>query len=228
MHIYEYTNKGLRHENQDFILYHPLSNGGHIFILADGMGGYAAGDITAKTVSESIYEYVDEHLTDSSPEVILRDAVIFSNSELELRRLSYGGVQMGTVIVVMLLLGSTATVTWLGDSRLYHYRRNKLLFQTTDHSMLNKIKQSRAITPDDIERYSAIVTRCIMGDEKLGNVEVESCQIEDGDVIFMCSDGIHRVIEPYNLPKDDIALTDYLNANIEKFDDNYSLIKVVI
>lgn len=228
MRIYEYTNKGAREDNQDFTLHRPISNGGHIFIVADGMGGYAAGDIAAKSVSESIFEYVDGHIKESSPEIVLHDAVVFANSELEFRRFSYGGVQMGAVIVVMLLIGSNAYVTWLGDSRLYHYRGSKLCFQTTDHSMLNKLKRSRVLTPEDIDRYSAVVTQSVMGDDKLGKVDVQSFIVEDGDVIFMCSDGIHKAIEPYNLPKEDSELTEYLNANSEKFDDNYSLIKVVI
>lgn len=228
MQIYEYTNKGARKENQDFTLHRPVGNGGHIFIVADGMGGYAAGDIAAKSVSESIYEYVDGHIAESNPEKVLHDAVIFANSELEFRRFSYGGVQMGTVIVVMLLISSKAYVTWLGDSRLYHYRGSKLLFQTTDHSLLNKLKKSRTLTPDDIDRYSAVVTQSVMGDNKLGQVDVQSFTVEDGDVIFMCSDGIHKAIEPYDLPKEDCILTEFLNAKCDYFDDNYSLIKVVI
>jgi serine/threonine protein phosphatase PrpC len=228
MQIFEYTNKGAREYNQDFTLHRSIGNGGHIFIVADGMGGYAVGDIAAKSVSESIFEYVDEHIKEKSPEILLHEAVIFANSELEFRRFSYGGVQMGTVIVVMLLIGSNAYVTWLGDSRLYHYRGNKLCFLTTDHSMLNKLKRTRVLTPQDIDRFSAIVTQCIMGDDNLGNVPVHNFTLETGDVVFMCSDGIHKVIEPRSLPKDDDELMEFLNKNVEKFDDNYSLIKIVI
>lgn len=228
MQIFEYTNKGAREENQDFTLHRQVSNIGHIFIVADGMGGYTAGDIAAKSVSESIFEYVDGHIKENSPEIVLREAVVFANSELEFRRFSYGGVQMGAVVVVMLLIGSNAYVTWLGDSRLYHYRGNKLCFQTIDHSMVNKLKSNRYLTPEEIDRYSAIVTQCIMGDDKLGKVDVLNFTLESGDVVFMCSDGIHKVIEPLNLPKGEEELIKFLNMNNEKFDDNYSLIKVVI
>ncbi len=228
MQIFEYTNKGAREYNQDFTLHRSISNGGHIFIVADGMGGYAAGDIAAKFVSESIFEYVDEHIKEKSPEILLREAIVFANSELEFRRFSYGGVQMGAVIVVMLLLGSNAYVTWLGDSRLYHYRGSKLCFRTTDHSMLSKLKKKRVLTPEDIDRYSAIVTQCIMGDDKLCDVPVQNFSLQTGDVVFMCSDGIHKVIEPCDLPEDNDELIEFLDVNVEKFDDNYTLIKVAI
>ena len=168
MEIFEYTNKGAREENQDFVLHRVIGENAHLFIVADGMGGYAAGDIAAKAVSESIFEYVDEHIKDSLPEAMLRDAVAFANSELEFRRFSYGGVQMGAVIVVMLLIGSSAYVTWLGDSRLYQYRGDELRFQTEDHSMVNKLRKVRCLTPEEIERYSAVVTQSVMGDDKLG------------------------------------------------------------
>lgn len=228
MKIVQFTHKGAREVNQDYLLHRAIGNDAHLFVVADGMGGYTAGDIAAKSVSESIGEYVEAHYSEMSPVVALQNAVVFANEELSFRRYSYGGVQMGAVILVMLLVGHTAYVTWLGDSRLYQYRNGKILFQSTDHSLVNDIRKIRFLKPQEIERYTNVVTRCVMGDDKLGTIDIQKLSVEPNDVIFMCTDGIHKTIEPYNLPKDKFELTEYLDANSDKFDDNYSLIKVEI
>lgn len=227
MQIFEYTNKGARKENQDYLLYRAIGEDNHIFILADGMGGYTFGDIAAKSVAESIYEYADAHIKDMAPAEILRQAIPFANEELSLRRFSYGGVKMGAVIVVMLLVGTNAYVTWLGDSRLYQYRKTKLIFQTEDHSMVNDIRKIRFIKPSEYEFYSSVVTRCVMGDDKLGAVEVHTLPVENGDIFYLCSDGIHKVIEPVSLPESDADAKAYLDEQQAQFDDNYSIFRII-
>lgn len=228
MEIFEYTNKGTREENQDFVLHRTIGNNAHLFIVADGMGGYVAGDIAAKSVAESIYEYVDAHINDNSSVDLLQDAVVFANEELSFRRYTYGGVDMGAVIVVMLLVGTTAYVTWLGDSRLYQYRGNELCFMTEDHSLVNKLSKIRCLTPEEIKRYSAIVTKSVMGDEKIGPIDIKVLSVATGDVFFLCSDGIHKAVEPIMLPISEVELKTFLDTNSDKFDDNFSLLRISI
>lgn len=228
MQIFEYTNKGPREVNQDFLLHRTINNDKQLFIVADGMGGYTSGDVAAKLVSESISDYVDAHFNELPPADVLRDAIVFSNDELSFQRYAYGGVQMGTVIVVLLLVGTTAYISWLGDSRIYQYRSGKLLFQTEDHSMLSDLRKIHFLKPEDIERYSAIVTRGVMGDDKLGTIEVQSLEVATGDTFFMCTDGIHKTIEPINLPTSEAELKVYLDENCDQFEDNYSLLRVII
>ena len=228
MKIVQFTHKGAREVNQDYLLHRAIGNDAHLFVVADGMGGYTAGDIAAKSVSESIDEYVEAHYSEMSPEVVLQNAVVFANEELSFRRYSYGGVQMGAVIVVMLLVDTTAYVTWLGDSRLYQYRNGKILFQSTDHSLVNDIRKIRFLKPQEIERYTNVVTRCVMGDDKLGTIDIQKLSVEPNDVIFMCTDGIHKTIDPMDLPTQESDLLTLLSANPDKFDDNYSLFRITI
>lgn len=228
MQIFEYSNTGNREVNQDFLLHRSIDKDKHLFIIADGMGGYSAGDSAAKLVSESIFEFVNAHVSEQSPAEVLKDAIVFSNEELSFQRYAYGGAQMGTVIVVLLICGDTAYTSWLGDSRLYQYRAGNKIFQSTDHSLINDIKKIHFIKPKDIERYSSVVTRCIMGDDRLGEINVIQLNVQQGDVFFLCSDGLHKEIEPNSLPLNDAVLKALLDARNNKFQDNYSLIKISV
>lgn len=75
--------------------------------------------------------------------------------------------QMGCVIVVLLIQDEDAYLTWLGDSRIYMFRDGLEVFRTTDHSVVNELSKIKALSVEDIERYSAIVTKSIMGVESL-------------------------------------------------------------
>ena len=228
MHIFEYTNKGGREVNQDYLLHQSLSEDRHTFVLADGMGGYSSGDVAAKLVCHSISDYMAIHIDEFPPNEVLRDAVVFANDELAFKRYLEGGIKMGTVIVVVLLVGATAYLTWLGDSRIYVVRNKDITFQSSDHSIINELRKVNQLRPDDYERYASIVTRAVMGDDKLGNISVTTFQIECGDTIILCSDGLHKFISPLSLPSDENQLRNYLDSNCQLFDDNYSLIKITI
>jgi len=228
MQIFEYTNKGSRKVNQDYILHRAIDNDKHLFIVADGMGGYTAGEVASKLASESICEFVIAHIGDISPSEILRDAIEFSNEELSFQRYAYGAVQMGTVIVVMLLDGNKAYVSWLGDSRIYQYRKDNLVFQSEDHSAVNELRKVHFLKPEDIERYSAVVARSIMGDDKLGAIDVTQLDVEKGDAFYLCSDGLHKELDPCSLPLNEVVMKSFLDAKSQSFQDNYSLIKVTI
>ena len=90
MIIYEYTNKGCREENQDYICHGSLPDDGYICVLTDGMGGYSAGDEAAKTVAESIRTYIQDNYSQTNIPNIINEAIRYSNDALMLKRLSIG------------------------------------------------------------------------------------------------------------------------------------------
>lgn len=229
MQVFSFTHIGNRTVNQDYATSKTLNDNSHIFILADGMGGYSSGEVAAKVVADAIAEYADQHLNEISPIKLLKQAIAYANDELYIKRLALGYKEMGAVIVSLLIIDEKAYIAWLGDSRIYIFRNGMEIFQSEDHSLINEIKGSRTLKPQDIERLSPIVTRCLMGTEKLDPIDVYELSTEAGDLFFMCSDGIHKEIMVDRLLNlDDNELKNHLEKLSSEFDDNATLIKVVI
>jgi len=228
MQVFKYSGTGQRKANQDKVLVHQFDDECVLFVLADGMGGYSNGAEAAEVVANAISDFVSSHLGDYQPEDLLKQALAYANQQLSLRRYAYGCISMGTVIAIALVIGNAAYCTWLGDSRIYHYHDSQCLFVSTDHSVLKEWGAKRILSPDQIERYGNLVTRCIMGDETLGTIEVTTLQLQQGDVIFLCSDGLHKKVNIKQLPTDEHELLQYLKDSNTLFEDNYSMIKLMI
>ena len=229
MKVFNFTHKGNREVNQDYATSKILNDNSHVFILADGMGGYSSGEIAAKVVADAIAEYSDQHFNEFSPIKLLKKAITYANDELYIKRLALGYKEMGCVIVCLLLVNDKAYIAWLGDSRIYVFRNGTEIFQSEDHSLINEVKGSRTLKPHDFQRLSAIVTRCLMGTDQLDPIDVYELTTEPGDIFFLCSDGIHKelMVEAL-LNKDDEELLHHLEIYSSDFDDNATLIKVTI
>lgn len=139
MNVIEYSNRGSRTVNQDYVIHRSLSVDSAIFVLADGMGGYSHGEIASQTVANSIVEYVEKNISNYTPENLLRESIVFANDALMIKRMEIGGKRMGTVIAVLLIKGFHAYISWLGDSRVYKFSSGKIEFCTTDHSIVQQL-----------------------------------------------------------------------------------------
>jgi len=228
MDIFEYTNKGCRKENQDFVIYKLFDDGNAIFLVADGMGGYSNGKDASRIVGESIIEFIELNQQKYSPAELLRKSFQYGNDNLMLKRFSLKK-KMGTVAATLYMYKGDAYISWLGDSRVYTYRNGTEIFHTEDHSMLNELMKIKMLKIDDIEKYSSIVTRAFMGDENLGNIPVKMIHPEEGDVFFICSDGFHKQInlDDY-VEMTSTEMTESLNCMKRNMDDNYSVIRIAL
>ena len=126
MEVFEYTNKGCREENQDYVVHGSLPYGASIYIIADGMGGYSNGAVASKTVGDAIFDFVELNITQYEPLKLLKEAISFANDSLMLKRLALGAKKMGCVIAILLILDEYAYISWLGDSRIYMFRKQSL------------------------------------------------------------------------------------------------------
>ena len=82
MKIFQYTNKGSREVNQDFVIHGSLPDNSAVFVVADGMGGYSDGATASKVVSEAIYDFIETNYLQYTPAVILKEAISFANDAL--------------------------------------------------------------------------------------------------------------------------------------------------
>ena len=166
-------------------------------------------------------------VTNYSPEDLIRESIAFANDALMVKRMELGGKKMGTVIAVLLILNSQAYIAWLGDSRVYKYSDGEMMTCTTDHSIVQQLSAKVNITPSIYEKYGAIVTRAVMGDELKDEIPIKVVSAQKNDVFLLCSDGFHKQlpVEEYMASSDNTNLK-CLNDMASDMDDNYSFIKV--
>ncbi len=230
MKVVTYTNKGCRKQNQDFLGWQATGEDSSIFVVADGMGGYSYGDVAARVVTESIIEFVNGNMDKYTPRDLLSEALKYANDSLCIKRLALGAKNMGSVVVVLYLLGGTAYLSWVGDSRIYLIRKNRIIFQTEDHSVINEMAKIQTLRAADYEKYASIVTQAIMGDEKAFEPGYQSFLFEEGDSFLLCSDGVHKEINVDDIicENDEVILKAELDGRRRKISDNYTFIKVTI
>jgi PPM family protein phosphatase len=193
--------------------------------LADGMGGYKAGEVASgiavRTVMGLVREAVDrEDLTRPDPDrglsrpgILLRDAVQRANKLIyQTARTQANCDGMGTTVVAGLFFDDRLTVAHVGDSRLYRYRGGRLEQVTRDHSLLQELVDRGFYTPEEAQRAAQknYVTRAL-GVEPAVDVDVTEVPVQKDDLYLLCSDGLSDMVED-----DDIELTiNTFGANLE-------------
>lgn len=222
MEVSQYTDKGIREENQDYMSWLSISEDASIFVLADGMGGYVSGDMAAKVVVDSIVEFVQHNLENYLPQDLLKESLSYANDCLMLKKMALSVPKMGCVVVALLIIKNEAYLTWLGDSRIYMFRDGEEVYRTTDHSILNELKKINTLRAEDIEKYSAIVTKSIMGEDTMDEAPIRKVKVAPGDVFILCSDGLYKEYNPVAL----IAGDEELRSKATSFQDNVSYLEV--
>ena len=216
MRLITYSNIGAREKNEDRFAHHDLPNGDQLFIVADGMGGYEAGDEAAECAVKAIVE----SLTESPQNITL--AVDCANQAIAKKRISMGVSEMGCTLAAVILHQGRATIFWAGDSRVYIIRNNRIVFETEDHSLINEMRRIKRLTPSQIRKYEHIVRRSLMGHET-DTVEITEQMIQKGDEILICSDGFHKEV-PLPILMNKLRTEVNFHIDNEKIDDNHTLI----
>jgi protein phosphatase len=217
-----FSEKGPRHENQDFIqTITDKDNGRYIFVLCDGMGGHAHGGLAARIVATSIARDIKQNpLVD---EADIQAIITRASWTLDTMADVYGGAQMGTTMVMAYIDGDDITVMHCGDSRCYVYDHNyNVKYVTIDHNAGDYI--------------GAPITRCFFaGLPEKATPDVKTFKISPGDRIFICSDGVYPCMAPDILrdrmmdAKPIEEIMDTFKFMCEKFSkDNYSGIMIKI
>ncbi len=218
MKVFKYSNIGSREQNQDYLVSTELGQERSLHLVADGMGGYAFGDVAARVVGDSFAYGLSRDMS-------IEESTRIASNNLLKERQNLSVLKMGSTVAGVFLCGLEATIFWAGDSRVYVFRNNEVYFQTEDHSILNELSHKRIISFKERERYGHIVTRSIMGNED-DKVDQHKISLQTGDEILICSDGLYK-----DCP------VDYLIESIRKdqfdidkqndgFTDNHSLIYV--
>lgn len=208
------TNVGrAREHNEDNFL---VDKRLQLFVVCDGMGGHAAGEVASavcvRTVRDVVFAHRDilEKLEREPDELVHREAVLALLERAiktacqriyEMAQEDSGRRGMGTTCVMMLISGDRAFIGHVGDSRLYIVREEQVTQITTDHSLLNEmIRQGKIKAGDDTDfPHKNAVTRAV-GVKETVEVDTLEIELEDRDRFMLCSDGLSG----YFLSDDDI------------------------
>jgi serine/threonine protein phosphatase PrpC len=173
-------------------------------VLADGMGGYNAGEVASGIAVAMISEELKKLLADAEPdgaEKLLGEQVARANSAIYQAAQSqpqYSG--MGTTLVVALWHDNKMSVGHVGDSRLYRLRSETFEQVTRDHSLLQEQIDSGMITREQA-RFSQnknLVTRAVGIDVEV-ETELHTYAVEPGDIYLLCSDGLSDMVTDEDL-----------------------------
>jgi len=214
----------VREHNEDTIAVDPDIG---LLVLADGMGGYNAGEVASgiavKTIVNQVKEQVereDMNVQDreaglSRPTIILRDAIHRANKIIyQTARTQPQCEGMGTTVVAALFFDNKITIAHVGDSRLYRQRAGgeKLEQVTMDHSLLQELVDRGFYSAEEAQRAANknYVTRAL-GVEPNVEVEIQEVPVNKGEVFILCSDGLSDMVED-----EDIHLTiNTFSANLD-------------
>jgi len=174
---------------------------GHLFMVADGMGAHAAGELASKLATD-VVPLAYYKLPDRTPSDAILNATQDANSQIHSRgqaTVDFRG--MGTTCTALLLLAQGAVVSHVGDSRAYRLRGNRLEQLTFDHSLVWEMRAAGQIPDEDAPNYipKNIITRSL-GPNPAVQVDLEGpFPIEVGDTFLLCSDGLSGPVKDEEL-----------------------------
>jgi serine/threonine protein phosphatase PrpC len=174
-----------------------------IFLVADGMGGHAAGEIASHIAASTIDELVSGRSSDSNMEELLQAAAKEANKRVyETQKLKSEYRGMGSTLTVLTLLDDHYYVAQVGDSRAYLFRDKKLQQLTRDHSLVWPLYESGILTKDDISRHPQknLITRSI-GTHAEVEADLQKGPVHEGDIFLLCSDGLTDVLSDHDILK---------------------------
>ena len=215
-----------RKKNQD---YYYISEDGCINILADGMGGYAGGEVASRLATLTAKQYIEEHF-DKNKEYekqeildIIKNAMEYANSEVHKKAQEDKELElMGTTLEICLVYKDKMFIGHVGDSRVYRLRQGIIRKLTKDDSYVQKLVEDGTITKEEAKNHPKknMLVKAL-GCETDLEVNVFYKKFLEDDIVLICSDGLTNMVSEeqiYNIISNNINqapknLVDEANKN---------------
>lgn len=210
-----------------------------LFVVADGMGGHAAGEVASAMAVDIVRRDLAElQAVSEGAAPRLADALKAANHSIFLRTVSEVDKQgMGTTASVLIIANNRYLVGQVGDSRVYLLRAGKLQQVTKDHSYVQEQVDAGFLTPEQARNhpYSNVITRCVGAGDTV-EPDTFSGEVQQGDVFLVASDGLTGMVDDrrigylLNLPLEPRKIVDALikEANARGGLDNITAIVIRI
>ncbi len=202
------TDVGLERKNNEDD-YH-IDEAAGFFVVCDGMGGHASGEIASRIAVETMAKFATETVHQegfrfpfSSPDALTPEARVLDSAVRLANRSVFAAAQtdarhkgMGTTLVGLLAGKERLGIVHVGDSRIYLWRRDALTQVTEDHSLLNHYRRTRPMTDDEIRNFKGknVIVRAV-GLRDAVQPEVQGLDVEIDDILLMCTDGLSDLVD---------------------------------
>ena len=206
----------------------------NLFVVADGMGGHASGEVASQMSVETLAEFFratseDDEITwpyKMDKDRKYEENRVITGVKLSNRRIFEAATRdarlkgMGTTLVVTFFVNDTCHLGHVGDSRIYRLRGEVLTQLTEDHSLLNDYIKMRQLTPEEIEAFphKNVIVRAL-GMKETVQVDVMSEKPEDGDIYLLCSDGLSGMLKDEEMRQILLMEGDDLDEKCERLID---------
>ncbi len=192
-----------RDHNEDAIgIVQDEAAGWYLAIVCDGMGGHNAGEIASALAVTVISDYVAAHYHEFDAPTLLTQAVALANTRIDEQAASNPSASgMGCTSVMVLGERSHVWIAHVGDSRAYRIGPKGIHQLTADHTMVQEMVQNGLITPEQAAAhpYRGRISRCIGHAKNRSTPDISHLDIEPGENLLLCSDGLSDVVEPQEL-----------------------------
>lgn len=202
------TDKGLvRSSNED--AFGLISEQG-VVVVADGMGGYNAGEVASGIAVDNILSYLRQKITNDIPLDHCMDelehAIETANSAIAeaVHAAPQERQGMGTTVVTGIFRHNSLGFAWVGDSRLYLLRNQRLVQLTTDHTLVQELVNQHLFASVEAAMMAGVgenvLTRALGAEGSL-LVDVSSVEVGKGDILLFCSDGLNHMTDRRSIEK---------------------------
>jgi serine/threonine protein phosphatase PrpC len=191
-----YTYQGGRSNNEDNIF--PAADDAtqhqQWFMVCDGVGGAARGEIASHIAVESFNDYFIQNQEPVATPLYIQSALDYVQTQFDdyLGR-HPEGQGMATTLTMVFFHEAGATVAHIGDSRVYHLRDGKVIWRTEDHSLVNQLLKAGVISREEAREHPQrnVIERAIQGSVKPVKADVQILNdVRPGDYFFLCTDGV--------------------------------------
>lgn len=176
--------------------------GKYLFVVADGMGGHAGGDVASAIVVKRLVESDQLYTSANDAEFALNAAILAANSLLAETVFDHGELTgMGTTVSAFMRVGDSIAIAHIGDSRIYLLRDGKLKQITNDHTFVQRLVDSGRITPEEaaVHPRRSVLMRVLGDVDASPEIDTTITQIRPGDRWLICSDGLSSYVSEEKL-----------------------------
>ncbi|MBU1070411.1 Stp1/IreP family PP2C-type Ser/Thr phosphatase [Myxococcota bacterium] len=190
----------VREQNEDN---HCVNDDLGLFLVADGMGGHAGGQIASRLAAETVEKSLLERTNGATPEQALHEALRAANSTIFEHGKSVPELAgMGTTCTAILRDGSRFHLAHVGDSRAYLFRDGQMTQLTADHTWVSEQLRAGYISAEEaaVSRWKSVITRSVGFGEEI-NIDMQVVPFSAGDVFLLCSDGLSNYFKQDELER---------------------------
>src|SRR5213083_1259844 len=183
---------------QPAVRVHQIGERGSVFVVADGMGGAAAGELASEMATETIYSQLvrawggEREVTPQRFAYRLKEAVEVANSRIHAHAKAHPEVRgMGTTTTAVGVLGDHVYLSQVGDSRAYLIRNGQAVQLTKDQSLMQRLVEAGELTEEEAAQSERrnIILQALGPDPKV-KVDLTYQEVRRGDILVLCSDGL--------------------------------------